>query len=460
MQPWVSSPTKSKQSILTIADGLNQYVESIDIKDSECTSAMNVDSANYPALSTILYVRQIAQHFGIISKIFKYQDNLWITNGSGIYRQTGESFQTVYAQSNNDSTLWDSALFFDGTKMYFTDGVSQLKEVSGTTVTTLSDSPDYGSFVTTHSNRFFVAKTINNELRFSSLRDATKWTDTGITGSGLIAIETPDGEKPTGLTSFGDHVILFKRYSMHKLYGDDPDNFTMADPYAVGCVSDKTIVSTRESLFFLGVDGFYQYQGGFAPVKISDPIKKYIDIMNPIQQCCAGYDGRFIFLSLCTSGSLTPNVTLKYDTQGGRWWPVSFVCSSFYLDGTRLYAGTSDGRVLILNEGGNLFGAPAAWHIELKPHSEGDETIHKAINRLFLVTDMDPASTIKVSYAVGTEGTTWNQVYSKTNGTGQIESIRIPVIVRTPETWYRLRIEGTGRVKIHRLIKEITRRGS
>ncbi len=461
MQPWVSSPTKTKQSILTIADGLNQSVESIEIKDSQCTSVMNMDSFLYPTLTTIGGVREFSQLFGTISSIFKYQDNLYVTNGSGLYRQSGNAFQSVYAQPNNDQTMWDASLFFDGSKMYFTDGVSQLKQYSGNQLTTVTDSPDAGAFVTTHANRFFLAKRINNELRFSSLRDATKWTDTDkYTGSGTIVVETPDGEKPTGLTTFGDQVILFKKYTMHKLYGEDSTNFTMAQPYGVGCISDKSIVVTRDSLYFLGVDGFYIYQGGLAPVKISDPIKNYIAIMNPNQQNCAGYDGRFVYLSLCTSGSLTPNVTLKYDTQGGRWWVLSYAISAFYLDGTRLYGGTSTGKIVVINESTSILDQPINWSIELKPMSEEDETVRKVINKLWVVADVEPTSSLKLSYAVGTEGTTWNQVYSSTNGSGQIQTLTIPVIVRTPERWFRLRLEGTGKVRIHRVIKEVSRRGS
>jgi hypothetical protein len=35
---------KSKDTIVTLADGINQSVESIEIKDSQATSAVNVDS--------------------------------------------------------------------------------------------------------------------------------------------------------------------------------------------------------------------------------------------------------------------------------------------------------------------------------------------------------------------------------------------------------------------------------
>ncbi|MMZ64562.1 hypothetical protein D1872_269020 [compost metagenome] len=109
--------------------------------------------------------------------------------------------------------------------------------------------------------------------------------------------------------------------------------------------------------------------------------------------------------------------------------------------------------------GGNTFNyAPINWSIETKPFSEDDETVRKTINRLFVVADIEPGSTLNVAYAGGTEGGTWNQVSTTSNGTGAIQSIRIPVIVRTPETWYRLKLSGTGKVKIHRIIREVSKR--
>jgi hypothetical protein len=248
---------------------------------------------------------------------------------------------------------------------------------------------------------------------------------------------------------------------MHKLFGEDSTNFNMTQPYGVGCISNRTIVPTRDSLYWLGADGFYDYMGGAAPTKISDPIKDYIAQinMNYAHHCCAGTDGRFIYLSLVIGSSavILPNITFMYDLQGGRWWKLSYVITAFYLDGQTLYFATADGR--IMKSGGDTYnGTPINWSIETKPFSEGDETVRKTINRLFIVADVDPGATLNVAYAGGTEGGTWNQVYSTSNGTGTIQSIRIPVIVRTPETWYRLKLSGTGKAKIHRIIREVTKR--
>jgi hypothetical protein len=351
-------------------------------------------------------------------------------------------------------------MFFDGSKLFFIDGYLQLRQYDGSTLTTISAAPASSSFLTTYANRFYMAGRNDNLLSYSGLRDATDWTSTNkYTGTGKITVETQDGEKPSGLTHFSNHVILFKRYTMHKLFGEDSTNFNMTQPYAVGCIADRTIVPTRDSLFWLGPDGFYDYMGGAAPTKISDPIKRYIESINMAyaEHCVSGTDGRFVYLSLVTGSATTPNVTLKFDLQTRGWWVESYVATAFYLDGTTLYYATADGRIMKMG-GVTDNGAVITWSIETKPFSEGDETAHKAINKLWIVADIEPGSSLKVEYAGGTEGGTWINAHSQNNGSGQIQSIRIPVIVRTPEIWFRLRLSGSGKVKIHRIIREISGR--
>lgn len=463
MEYWNSSPTKVKPAIVTLADGLNQSVESIEIKDSQSTSVVNMDSSLYPTVQVRDGHALHSQHTGYINRIFKFKDTWYCGNGKGLYKLVGSTWTAVYEYGTADNNhLWDVAMFFDGSKLYFIDGTLKLRQYDGTTLSELSAAPANSAFLTTHSNRFFLANRSDNLLSYSALRDAADWTSTNAyTGTGKITIESADGLLPTGLTTFADHVVLFKRNGMWELFGDDSTNFEMRNPMEVGCISDRTILPTKFGLYFLGVDGLYRYDGGSFPAKVSGEAKNYMNNINlsNAHHCCAGFDGRFIYLSLVTGSNTLPNVTLKYDTDGGRWWVESYVATSYYLDGQTLYFGTVDGKIMKIG-GTTDNGAAITWSFETKPFSDNDETVRKAIHKMWLVADIDVGSSISVAYAGGTEGGTWTTVHTQSNGTGQIQSIKIPVIVRTPETWFRLRLSGTGKVKIHRLIREVSKRGN
>lgn len=462
MQLWTASPDKTKPVTLTLADGINQAAEPIEIGDGQSVAALNMDSALYPTLQTRDGFIQIWQHTGYINRIFKFLGLYYCGNERGLYRLSG-TWQPVYEYGDpNNDRLWDVAMFFDGSKLYFLDGNLQLQQWDGTTLTTLTSAPANSAFLTTYANRFYLANKSDNLLSYSGLRDAADWTSTNkYTGTGRITVETADGEKPSGLMAYNNHVILFKRYSMHKLFGEDSTNFNMTQPYGVGCISDRSIVPTRDSLYWLGPDGFYDYQGGAAPIKISEPIKNYIASINQAyaRHCCSGTDGRFVYLSLVTGSAQIPNVTLKYDIQGRRWWPCDFVATAYYLDGQTLYMGTADGR--ILQAGGVTDnGAAINWSIEMKPFSDGAETARSVLHKLWVVADIEVGSTMNIAYNGGTEGGTWNLARTIGGISGTIQSVKIPVVVRTPETWFRLKLYGTGRVKIHRIIREVSRRNA
>ncbi|WP_028547237.1 hypothetical protein [Paenibacillus taiwanensis] len=463
MQYWTSSPEKTKPVTVTLADGLNQSVESIEIKDSQTTSVVNMDSSLYPTVQVREGYTLHSQHTGYINRLFKFKGELYCGNGKGLYKLSGSSWVAVYEYSDiNNDRLWDSAQFFDGSKLYFIDGALQLREYDGSTLTTLGSAPANSAFMTTHANRFFLANRNDNLLSFSALRLASDWTSTNkYTGSGKITIESADGLLPTGLTTFAGHVILFKRDKIYELFGQDSTNFEMNDPVEGGCVSDRTILPTKYGLYFLGVDGLYRYLGGTTPVKMSDNAKHYMRNINLTyaHHCCAGFDGRFIYLTLVTGTNTMPNVTLKHDVETGAWWVESYVATSYFLDGQTLYFGTLDGKIMRMG-GTTDNGAVINWSIETKPFSDGDETVRKAIHKLWVVADVEVGSTLSVAYAGGTEGGTWVNVKTEANGTGQIQSMRIPVIVRTPETWFRLKLIGSGKVKIHRIIREVSKRGN
>lgn len=462
MQKWTSTPNKSKPVNATISDGINQAAEPIEIGDGQSIAALNVDSLLYPTLQTREGYTQMWQHTGYINRLFRFQTVWYCGNERGLYKLNG-TWQPVYEYGDsNYDRLWDAAMFFDGGKLYFLDGTLQLQQYDGTTLTPMSSAPAGSAFLTTHANRFYLANRADNLLSFSGLRDASDWTSTNkYTGTGKITVETADGELPTGLTAFSDHVVLFKKYTMHELFGEDSTNFTMQAPYDVGCISDRSIVQTKQGLFFLSTDGVYRYSGGSAPVKVSDPIKNYIASINMAyaRHCCAGTDERFLYVTLATGSSQIPTVTLKMDLQSGAWWPCSFVATAYYLDGHTLYIATADGRILKMG-GTSDNGATISYSIDLKPMSDGDETARGTIHKFWVVADIDPGASLTVAYAGGTEGGTFTDIRTITGSSGVIQSVQIPVVVRTPEVWFRVRLHGLGRVKVHRIIREIVKRGS
>jgi len=467
---WPSKPDRVVEQVSTLAGGINQMVDPIELLENQPAVAANMDSLLSPTLAVRDGYTKFSNAFDA-SNLVLYKNKYYRFNSFGFVDIAGGTY--YYSVSGPTNLQWSYSKFYDGSVLYFVPGSGgtpgKLQSFNGTTVTEVTAAPAAQSFVASHSNRLFLAGVVNNLLHYSGLRDANDWSSTDpYTGSGSIAVETEDGETPRAIVGFAGSLILFKRYTMHKLFGDDSTNFTMTNPYAIGCVSAGSIVKHDGMLYWLASDGIYAYDGGTVPTKISqaiDPIIKRINGSNSMT-CSAGTDGRFLYFSFTVDGETFPSLCYKFDLQTGTWWPVSFVPRCYLRNDKSLlfYLPPSSG----IEQGVMTMGGPTdggrviPWEVQTRPMSTRAETRKKALHRMYAVIDLDPASTLDVSYATGAEGNVWTPVYTTTNGTGQAQSIRIPVIQRpiAPFDFYRVRIMGTGQARIHRLITEMTRRGN
>lgn len=112
MQGWTASPNKTRPVTVTLADGLNQAAEPIEIGDGQAVSVLNLDSALYPTLQTREGFKLISQHTGYINRLFRFKLEWYCGNQRGLYRLTGGIWSTVYEYGNDDNNrLWDVAMF-------------------------------------------------------------------------------------------------------------------------------------------------------------------------------------------------------------------------------------------------------------------------------------------------------------------------------------------------------------
>lgn len=460
---WPSRPSKVKEETITFSGGIDSSLDPLSLPEAFVAKAVNLDSTFAPAVQTRPGYSVTFASLRYFSKIFVYKFALYGARDDGLFRIGSSS---VYIPPSADPIRqWSFAKFINGSLLYFLAGAGKLRKYDGTTVTEITSAPQGQSYVAAYKNRLFTAGQEDNLLHWSGLRDGDDWTSTDLyTGSGKLAVETDDGETPTAIVEFAGSLILFKRSSMHKLYGDDATNFTLVPAFKIGCVSANSIVQVGSILYFLATDGMYAYDGGNPPIKISDPISMYTQQMSAQNEKahCAGTDGRFLYLSLVSSTNMYPTIGLKYDTQGGRWWTMDIAPTTYFLnDQTLTFALNNQGimRQDSLTDPGGMI----PFEMVTRTFGAGDETVRKAINRIYSIVDIDPNASLDISYALGAEGGVWTPVYTATNGTGQAQSLRLPVIIpamRGPNCWYRLRYTGLGRVRIHHLIVETSKRGN
>jgi len=132
-------------------------------------------------------------------------------------------------------------------------------------------------YVCEHNNRLWACSNENHEIYASKLGDPTNWQCyEGISTDSYTVTVGSDGDF-TGCVSHMGHVIFFKEHSIHMMYGDKPANFSLntSDMPGVmeGCADSIEIVN--ETLYYVGRDGIYQFDGAF-PAKISRNITQTV----------------------------------------------------------------------------------------------------------------------------------------------------------------------------------------
>ena len=123
----------------------------------------------------------------------------------------------------------------------------------------------------------------------------------------------------TGITTFQDHVICFKKDFMHEIY-NNKNPFRMQDIYAEGTIDNRTIQDVDGNLIFVSADNVKMYTGS-NPRIIGDNLN-----MTDFTYAVSGTDNRNYYL-YCEDGKYTTisgiNIPNKYlyvfDTVVGQW---------------------------------------------------------------------------------------------------------------------------------------------
>lgn len=91
---------------------------------------------------------------------------------------------------------------------------------------------------------------------------AAEWRDPVSNVTNKITIDTDNEDFGVGLATVGQNLAIFKRNSVHALYGYSNDTFTIKTISAsIGCVDRRSIVEVDDGVYFLSRAGYYFFDG-------------------------------------------------------------------------------------------------------------------------------------------------------------------------------------------------------
>ena len=244
--------------------------------------------------------------------------------------------------------------------------------------------------------------------------------------------------KFTGITTYQNHVVCFKRNFMHEIY-NTKNPFRIQDIYAEGTIDNRTIQDVDGKLIFVSDDNVKIYTG-------SNPkIISYALNIPKYETAVSGQDGRNYYLYVESEGK---HYFFVYDTMFDEW-------SERYVDEEiKGFANNSNGVYMFTNKciyklnTNDYEGQEWAFETDLITNNTVDI---KHIKKLQMLGDFVNAD-VDVYILYDDEefnADTSHKVYSRTNLTGK-KPIRVKPR-NTAHYGFKLHFEGKGYAKLYEL---------
>lgn len=235
----------------------------------------------------------------------------------------------------NRTVVWND-------KLYAVNGVNDAITYDGTTVANLSDAFQNNRSVPTNGNMpkaeliavyrgcIVVANTTESSnrypsrIRWSHVNHGEDWVD-----SDFIDIDLGhDGDEIKALVPFDDRLLVFKERSIHVLYGDPPNGFSVQLlSSTLGTLSQESVVVTDRGVFFFDwPSGVHVWTGrsfDWVFERLEPLISDSIMSMARPDRVCLGFHDHRVWLSVNEAPGLGTGNTHCYvasiDTKGTPW---------------------------------------------------------------------------------------------------------------------------------------------
>lgn len=347
------------------------------------------------------------EHRGITTQANYYAT--FVKTGEYSYStgQVGITIQPHYMSN-------DSPTFFPVTTPDFVSGIYFSRELPQI---------DYAA---AHKNRLWAVNKGGKNIFASRLGSFNQFfyfsQETGTTDNSYILPVTSDGPF-TGIAAFGDKVFAFKRDIIHVIYGDRPQNFSMITING-GCIDHRSIAEVGGALYWLGVDGFYRFNGAW-PQRVSNQITENIS-----EAIATGYGEKYY---AGANGKI-----FTFDTAREIWQIESGSAEGGFakFDGG-LYLAGEDG---IYKAGGG--DEPVSWHATFPPFT-GETLSKKRLIGVSLRLSLGEGAAARLYAKVGGGDFA---LFWEGSGEG-LKTVRVPLRLALSDS-AQLRLEGEGAATI------------
>lgn len=295
--------------------------------------------------------------------------------------------------------------------------------------------------VCVHQNRLWCASASGNYIYASALGDFGNFyrLDGVDDNSAYFEVNTPGAF--IGITSYRDTLLAFKRNSISIVYGNTLANYSVEQTIdGIGCIDGQSIYTVNGTLYFLGEEGFFAYNGS-QPEMIGRNLNCRYDK-------AYGFGDANCYYASARRADTGEYELLCFDSRYGIWTKedgLQVISAVYYQN--HLYAATKDAVYELNAKDGTEAVQWEATGVILYEETFTD----KGMNELRIRAKIPEGSTVQVYTSVnGEEFTLHKEITPVMDAQGQpvIKIYRVPVRFQNAE-FYQIKLAGRGECVIY-----------
>lgn len=263
-------------------------------------------------------------------------------------------------------------------------------------------------YLAMYKGRLFSAGDKNNPNRLywsqlpgddRSIEDWGEYPASVNVEGGHVQIGSFDNDPIVAITALSSQLLIFKKNSMYRLYGDKPSNFTVEEIESViESTAHTSIIHYGDIAYFMTATGLYVFDGVSAHLtQDALCIRKIMDCADVSRARGARTREKLYYTVKIGEEDAVIEYNLKRQTYMLR---KGFeVCDIFARD-NRIYL-MSDRYVCLFDEGDTYAGAPIAAHWQTPLTDLGEKSVIKTLHELYLRGDMQKNGTLHLETETG-----------------------------------------------------------
>lgn len=432
--------------------GLNSY-DPLSIPSNFFTDLQNLDFDDYPTLSTRKGFEWIhtSTHKAIGVGVWKGIE-LHVIRENGVWESyNGTTWKEI--KTLMDSSAPYSFTNFQGNlsdiNLFICNGSSGLYKYDGTTASTYGDAPSDINFITTYQNRLWGASS-GNQIHACALDDAQHWQQFNgdQSDSFFKTIESERGESITMLNGGLSKLVIGMNNSVRELYGGLPQDFSdRIVSEEVGFISNSTNTTHNGTLYGIHDTGIYSYSGGTLPNKNEYDIVSKFDFNLKNSVCAINYNNDILF-------SIDNNILLlDKKTYVNSWTLFNGINAEFFGNmKNELYI--TSGIYTFKWKGDNDNSSPINYSLTTKVFNNNSIANKQRLYKVYITAVITSGSVMRIHLSNSIEGNDWELVNTVVGSGSEVKRILVPVGKFALENFIRLKIEGSGYIKLYEINRQ------